>query len=482
MRSPKFEILICLTIALASCGPRDGSRTAHLSVIGGIPAKAGEFPETVALLRNNNAICSATVIAKRAALTAAHCVEAIGASDLKLFWGEDASTAQAGNTIAVSAVHLHPQLWADYLSGNDLALLMTEDDIPVQSAPLAMTISASSNALTLTGFGVTSNTPAESTRGIKNWASAKIQHIFGNDLYAGNQTSDTCQGDSGGPAFLTSDNGTRYLFGVTSRGPTPCAQDRDPGIFTLVQASSCWLLTVLASADSTWQKACDVSQNGRALNIGGDELRHRTHLTVKNQSIKTIDILAQATALTILDLSYNQIVDPSPLLKIKSLRRVDLRNNQIADLTIFDTLRARGIEVLGLYSQAQNIAATDFLRIAKLGFDAGTDNRATVLALRDLLTTGDNVRKSRDLAMRHSLGLSGRGVRSLEPLSHLENLSTILLSNNPLIKDLSPLKTLPALKYLDIRGTGVPLQDETQQAIICDLRTRGVVVVTDAAQ
>lgn len=474
-----FELFLILSMTLAACGPQKPVSSSRLSIIGGVPAKPGEFPETVAVLRNDRPICTAVVIAPRTVMTAGHCVETESPANLKIFWGEDAASANATNSSSITKILLHPFLWADYLSGNDLAILMTGDDLPIKISSLAMEARPEFSTLTLVGFGVTSNSPTDSTRGIKNWATAKIQDISGNDLYAGNQITDTCQGDSGGPAFVSPKDGTRQLLAITSRGPTPCAQVHDPGIFTMLRASSCWLLNVLSTKNPDWQTACDLSQNGRALALNAYELSALTQLNATNSSIRTIDVLSQAAVLHTIDLSSNQIVDASPLLRIKALRHVDLRNNRIADLKIFDALTARGVKVLGASTQAQNIAATEFLRLAKLGFDAGADNRATVLALRDLLSTGNNDRKSLDLAMRQTLGLAGRGVRSLAPLAKLENLTALIVANNPLVTDLSPLMTLPALRYLDMRHTGVSLQEPTQQSILCELRARGVEVLTD---
>lgn len=472
-----FELLLILM--LSSCGPQKPVSQSDLLIIGGTPAKSGEFPETVALMRDDKSICTGVAIGPRTVMTAAHCVESANAANLKIFWGEDVNSADSGNTSSISKILLHPNLWNDYLSGNDLAVLTTADDLPGKTASIVMDASHRLESLTLVGFGVTSNQPNESTRGIKNWTTTKTRYISGNDLYAGNQISDTCQGDSGGPAFLSSKEGTRHLLAITSRGPTPCAQDRDPGIFTMIRASSCWLLDVLKAQDPSWQIACNRYQNGRALTLSAPDLNQLRQLNAANQNIRTIDILSRSSALQVIDLSSNQISDPTPLLRVKSLKHIDLRNNRIDDLTIFAKLNARGIRALGLRTQAKNIADTEFLRIAKLGFDAGPDNRSTVLALRDLLTAGTNERKSRDLAMRRHLGLASRGVRSLASLASLENLTSLLLSDNPMITDLSPLKTLPALRYLDIRRTGVPLQDPTQNSILCELRANGVEVVTD---
>lgn len=481
-------------LLFTSCGPRILDH-AHMSIIGGIPAKSGEFAETVAILKNDRPICSGTVIAKRNVLTAAHCIEGIDASTLKIFWGEDANndTARATNVSPVASARIHPDFWRGNLSSNDLALLTTADDLPMIPVSMMMSSILSSSfpktqSLTIVGYGVTDNDLAASTHGIKNWAKSGVQGLEGDDLYVGNHISDTCQGDSGGSAFADTDSGppcagdtrSRTLVAVTSRGPTPCAQDFDPGIMTMVKAGSCWFSQTVDSQNQSWSQACQQFQRGMALVLSDETVKGAKALNLQNQSLRDIKALAKTQALESVDLSNNQIVDASVLLSLRTLKRVDLRNNRIEDATVFSTLKSRGVTVVGEYSQFSVFGQTEFLRLAKLGVDAGVENRMTVLALRGLLTSGDNERKSRDLAMRRFLGLSGRGVRSLTALAHLENLKVLLLSDNPLVDDVTTLLTLPSLKYVDLRHTKVG-QNASQAATLQQLRDQGVVIQMDTA-
>lgn len=474
----KTILTILMCTSLFACGKAANSSAPK--IIGGRPAKPGEYPETVSIMRGNESICSGVVIAKRTVLTAAHCVEDVDPSTLKIYSGEDVANATDQTQFDIAEIAIHPQFWQGYLSGNDLATITTVADLPVEPASLVLPEDLTQlppKSVLIVGYGVTNNDRSQSTFGIKNWARADIQGFFGDELYTGNHMSDTCSGDSGGPAFLETRGKLRKLFAVTSRGPTPCAQDLDPGIMTQVQAGICWFSKTVDPHNLSWSRACKKQQEGERLDLSAETLQNAKELNLANRNLRDISILSKTRSLVSVNLSANQIFDASVLLNIATLKKVDLRNNRIADARLFQKLKDRGITVLGVYSQEHLAGKSEFLRIANLGFGAGVENRMTTLALRGILTIGNNERKSRDLMLRRVIGLNSRGVQSLAPLAYLENAESVLLSGNPLVKDLSPLLTLPALKYLDIRGTGVLLEDPTQKKILDDLRCGGVQVL-----
>ena len=62
------------TLGLSLKLERGISGDTELRIVGGDPAEGGEFTETVAIVSDHDMVCSGTVIAKDAVLTAAHCV------------------------------------------------------------------------------------------------------------------------------------------------------------------------------------------------------------------------------------------------------------------------------------------------------------------------------------------------------------------------------------------------------------------------
>lgn len=490
--------LVLLT-ALASCQPSPSS--SKLNIIGGRKAGPGEFPFVVAVLRNGIPFCSGTVIAPRFILSAAHCferllkLEQIPLSELEVFQGTDAHKSASGKVTSIKSIQLHPEFWASALSSNDLALVETNEDLFHSELPR---IQPRDNdewehlregaSVMIVGFGLTNRTPtprlshdSEPVAGVKYKAKASVKGSRGDELFVGDEHSDTCTGDSGGPALTRNIDSTWRLLAVTSRGPSPCGQEREPGVMTLARAGICWIDEIVGSKNPDWQTACALEQTTSGWQPTAsqkEELSLKNRIRLSGMNLRDISWLENARVLE-LDLSWNNISDLRPLLTLTRLESVDIRGNKLAlaENPTLEELKRRGVKVLGVRSQAENISQTEFLRISSLGLSAGVDQRATILALREVLTSGNNERRSLDLATRVVLGLSHRNLRSLRPLALLETAEVMLLNGNPLVEDLSPLLTLPKLRYLDVYGTKAA-SDPASQEILQTLARRGVTIVT----
>lgn len=57
-----------------------------------------------------------------------------------------------------------------------------------------------------------------------------------------NAGKDSCQGDSGGPLVVEDGKGNFYLIGITSFGPSGCAEDNEPGGYAKVSFFRDWAL------------------------------------------------------------------------------------------------------------------------------------------------------------------------------------------------------------------------------------------------
>ena len=175
----------------------------------------------VALMQGMSVVCTATLVAPRVILTAAHCVQSETWPDA--FFG--AVPGQGGTRIALADVRRHPAFDPSTLA-NDIALAVLADPPPpgatawpLPAAPLDAT--AQGLPLRLVGFGRT--TPTDTTPARKRSGTAALTSLSPTELQFAPSPSQTCDGDSGGPAFATL-GGIEVLVGVTSSGDPMCAQ------------------------------------------------------------------------------------------------------------------------------------------------------------------------------------------------------------------------------------------------------------------
>src|SRR5262245_11590992 len=60
---------------------------------------------------------------------------------------------------------------------------------------------------------------------------------------------DTCQGDSGGPLVVFDDNKCPYLIGLTSWGPSECADKKGYGVYTRISHYADWIRSFVGPVD-----------------------------------------------------------------------------------------------------------------------------------------------------------------------------------------------------------------------------------------
>nr|XP_022915432.1 venom protease-like [Onthophagus taurus] len=244
-------------------------------VVGGTPAKLGQFPWMVALgyrnSKNENQprwLCGGSLITKKHVLTAAHCVK--GRDDLylaRLGELELYSDTEGANPIDVPIID--KVIHADYNTmhyTNDIAILTLANKVEHPSVwPICLPTSPSLRSQKFVkyyGFvagwgsiyfnGPSSSTlqyasvPIVSTETCKA-AFSKIKQaiIDDNVLCAGypDGSKDSCKGDSGGPFMLPrQENGqfVYYLFGVVSYG-VKCAEPGYYGVYSSTGAFFDWI-------------------------------------------------------------------------------------------------------------------------------------------------------------------------------------------------------------------------------------------------
>lgn len=207
-------------------------------------------------LRN---FCTGTLIAKNIILTAAHCMKdladmlRIPSEELiarsRIAFGTQVVTQESDTRVSfgtIKQVLVHP----DYTSGMvrnakrvpmpDLALILLEKDAPETAVPATIGLNLghlikSGTPLTLAGYGVTS--------GVQKTLATQLMKVdvtIGNPKLTAAQFSydvinrkSACMGDSGGPAYVTTEDGTLAIIGVTSWGDRTCTS---LGVYTSIPA------------------------------------------------------------------------------------------------------------------------------------------------------------------------------------------------------------------------------------------------------
>merc|ERR1711990_511539 len=213
------------------------------------------------------AMCGATLLNKRYAMTAMHCVEE--ASSLTVALGEHNIRTDIENhrakTIAVERVIKRSDYDTNSVN-NDIALLRLAEDVDLTSTIVPACLpSTNSQKYTgwqalVSGWGTTSsggatsdvlketsqtilaNTAAECVQGAGGPGSTAV--VPGTKLCAYKEGTDSCQGDSGGPLVVMED-GRWTVVGVVSYG-FGCATPGFAGVYARVTNYLSWIQSNIA--------------------------------------------------------------------------------------------------------------------------------------------------------------------------------------------------------------------------------------------
>jgi secreted trypsin-like serine protease len=241
--------------AIALIGLTAGHSTfCQADIVGGDDV-AGSDPlarSTVALYKKTSSggmLCTATLIKKDIALTAAHCVER-GVNGMVVVFGESIDSEDR-DVVRVAEAEVAREWNETHLGGEDagdIALVRIEGKLPkgyrvAHLLPASVKLQKGDKVI-LAGYGI-SNAILKTGAGKLRKAAVTVEKpSFGKTeiLLDQRKGSGACHGDSGGPAFVEHD-GKIYLMGVTSRGYPATAPDdcRHEVVYTKVDAYRSWI-------------------------------------------------------------------------------------------------------------------------------------------------------------------------------------------------------------------------------------------------
>jgi V8-like Glu-specific endopeptidase len=227
--------LLACALAASACAPADldgltpspDYAARHTAIVGGV-TDTGD-PAVVSLkagydIASSQQYCTGTLIAPQTVLTAAHCINAYGAS-VKYFvvFGTDDSAPTDYRQIV--AQYKNPSYTGASGSGHDEGVLKLSSPVlnvtPILPNPVALNSSNVGQSIRHVGFGSTSG--AGSGNGLKRQVTYTVRQITTLELESGATGKQTCGGDSGGPALMvTAGSPLERVVGTVSYGDPDC--------------------------------------------------------------------------------------------------------------------------------------------------------------------------------------------------------------------------------------------------------------------
>lgn len=160
-------------------------------------------------------------------------------------------------------------------------------------------------------------------------------------------------------------------------------------------------------------------------------------LSLADNFVSDISPLTALTGLHELNLEKNLVQNVKPLRNMTSLRRLDLYQNSVSDISALSGLTKLNMLDLRENNVTDLSACSDMISMEELYLTSNPD-------LSDISSLAG-------MSSLWYLGLKNTKVQDISVLSRADNLSTLILANTR-VTNLEPIRSLPVLSYLDIRG------------------------------
>ena len=169
----------------------------------------------VALAHASTLVCTGTVIAPHAILTAGHCLD----SQLpEIAIGDTLATATRQRALAVFP---HPDFDPASLD-HDIAIVIVDPPLAVAPRPFATSLVVNvGSMMRIVGYGWT--VANDTSPAVRRTGTSQIDTIDELRITSHGAPSQACEGDSGGPALFDAGSG-ELVIGVTSSGDETCTQ------------------------------------------------------------------------------------------------------------------------------------------------------------------------------------------------------------------------------------------------------------------
>ncbi len=246
-----------------------------LDIVGGGEAQPGAWPWMAALVNSSQSnayqgqFCGGALIDPQWVLTAAHCTENNGPSDIDVVVGRHTLSSSEGERISVMEIVQYPSFNSSTLD-SDLALLhlstaSSQPTIPVVGAGDANLFDPGT-LVTVIGWGLTDPNNNSSymdalqqvsvpivSNAVCNAGNAYNGQITANMLCAGYASGgkDSCSGDSGGPLMAPDTQGGGWVqAGIVSWGDG-CAAPNKYGVYTRVANFKSWIESYVGNSPTS---------------------------------------------------------------------------------------------------------------------------------------------------------------------------------------------------------------------------------------